>query len=267
MKKEELIIGNKYVPLKKSIGVRFNSSQAWINAQEMGQNFLYLSRIDEIRVLLTETMGYTCDYFLPEDIIPYEEIPEKWCIKITPENREFLKNTDDILFEKGYNYTMGGYYWNKRGSRSTEDRTEITFEQFQTHILKQNMKKIIGYKLSGVATAQEVARLLNCDDYIDNQGLFFTAAQAVSPSGQKAKDLKVFDIWFTPVYEDDKVMIGTYEATKDGFNVVVGCQTYNKETLLVIQSLLGRGTKHEIKVEGINITLEDINKLLALLNT
>ena len=77
----------------------------------------------------------------------------------------------------------------------------------------------------------------------------------------------VLDVWFTPIYEDDKVEIGSYEAKKDGFNVAVGCQTYAKDTLLVIQSLLKRDIKHEVKVYGINITLEHINKLLDLLNT
>ena len=192
---------------------------------------------------------------------------------ITGENRatleEYWRKLPNVDTTQGFkNWLLSDSYDNTYQHWGTGDSyTEITFEQFQTHILKQNnMKKIIGYKLSGVATTQEVARLLDCDDDIDSNGLFFNARQAASSTGQRARDLKVFDIWFIPVYEDDIITIGSYVAKKDGFNVSVGCQNYNKEQLEVIQGLLKREVKHEVKVDGINITLEHINKLLALLN-
>jgi len=42
MKAEELVIGNKYVPIKKSIGQPFMKEDgAWYKAVGKGQNFLY----------------------------------------------------------------------------------------------------------------------------------------------------------------------------------------------------------------------------------
>lgn len=281
MKKEELIVGNKYIPLKKSTYGNLDESSAWKNAQKIGQNFLYLTRIDFDHVVLNETMSFTGDYFLPEDIIPYEEIPEKWYIKITKENKETIEQ-----WLGNHNFNLGTHscvHYDKNAcdisnvSQFKKGATEITFEQFQTHILKQNnMKKIIGYKLKdNLWIGDRKDRVL---DGIAKVGLIFTSSteeninQVMFRMAHPAvienyKAAGVLDVWFTPIYEDDKVEIGSYVAKKDGFNVAVGCQTYTKDTLLVIQSLLKRETKHEVKVDGINITLEHINKLLALLNT
>lgn len=72
-------------------------------------------------------------------------LPEKWCIKITAENRSFcqkLKNKE-LGFSEDYNYTVGAYYGpieNVRGNLGSiriEDRTEITFEQFKQYVLKE----------------------------------------------------------------------------------------------------------------------------------
>lgn len=65
-------------------------------------------------------------------------LPEKWCIKVTEENESFLKETDGVLFPKGYNYTIGGYYSHLLGRIVIPgDYTEISLEQFKKYVLKE----------------------------------------------------------------------------------------------------------------------------------
>lgn len=63
-------------------------------------------------------------------------LPEKWCVKVTEENKDIihrwkLDNTKCI-------FTTPGHYVEYDGKwGSTSDYTEITFEQFKSHVLKQ----------------------------------------------------------------------------------------------------------------------------------
>jgi len=87
--------------------------------------------------------------FLEEEFV----LPEKWFIKITDENKEVLnewkRNTkfkhaitekESFVVENGDMYVTN--YW-------SNNRAEITFEQFKKYVLKQETmeKEIIGYKL------------------------------------------------------------------------------------------------------------------------
>lgn len=70
-----------------------------------------------------------------------QQLPKKWCIKITKENKEILTNWRD--FKTLTNNTIGGYLVNKRlttvgyyYSLRPNDYEEITFEEFEIHILK-----------------------------------------------------------------------------------------------------------------------------------
>lgn len=70
-------------------------------------------------------------------------LTEKWCIKVTAENKSFLQTTNDILFEKNYDYTIGGYYSHYRGYLCLpEDHIEITLDQFKKYVLKQDNMKV-----------------------------------------------------------------------------------------------------------------------------
>lgn len=68
-------------------------------------------------------------------------IPEKWCVRVTAENKSELQKTDKCGFSRGYDYTIGGYYsavpsdWeSKRFISIPEGYEEITFEQFKQFI-------------------------------------------------------------------------------------------------------------------------------------
>lgn len=99
---------------------------------------------------------------LEERLFPFT-LPEKWCIKITEESRETVKAYfDNLCPEWSYNYNLGLLYSNKpcigRGIQTSDgydlnDCTEITFEQFKKHVLKQSdmttvEKKVYDYAVS-----------------------------------------------------------------------------------------------------------------------
>jgi hypothetical protein len=63
-------------------------------------------------------------------------------------------------------------------------------------------KELIGYKLSGKASANQIAKFLECDPgtmEIDGHDLFFVSKEHPTAI-QKAQDAGVLDIWFEPVY-------------------------------------------------------------------
>lgn len=81
----------------------------------------------------------------PETSSELTSLPEKWCIKVTPQNKETLGKwrTDGSLSGGGYIYHKGYYgvrpniqgYW-LPGKKS--DCTEITFEQFKKWVLNES---------------------------------------------------------------------------------------------------------------------------------
>ena len=86
---------------------------------------------------------------LEERLFPSFTLPEKWCIKITDENREMVKYYfDNLCPDRNYMYSLGVLYSNKptadmdgiqtSGGYDLSDCTEITFEQFKKHVLKQD---------------------------------------------------------------------------------------------------------------------------------
>lgn len=76
-------------------------------------------------------------------------LPEKWCIKITSESKLVLQEAD-IIFEKGYDYTMGAYYspsypdCNQKGWQlKNREHTEISLEYFKRFILNKEYIPLI----------------------------------------------------------------------------------------------------------------------------
>lgn len=106
-------------------------------------------------------------------------LPEKWCIKVTEENKETLANWRSVgdphgkIVKGSYNgwylYTpMGGV--NGYGQQNKEEGyTEITFEQFKKHVLKQNDMKTEQQPQTFKVTRQTFAEILPhvCSDYRD----------------------------------------------------------------------------------------------------
>lgn len=72
----KLIVGEKYVPLKKTIFGSLDNSGVWKRAKEIGQPYLFFIGKDKdgdhifSEILNKENTG---DFFNPEDVIPYNE--------------------------------------------------------------------------------------------------------------------------------------------------------------------------------------------------
>lgn len=83
MKLEEIKIGMKVVPISKSVGfggVGLYRSYSWRKAKEMNQPYLfvtgfgdYLSKIVFCSEYFSDIALGSGDFFLAEDLIPYEE--------------------------------------------------------------------------------------------------------------------------------------------------------------------------------------------------
>lgn len=66
----------KVVPVNKSIGVNLEKSNVWRNAKEREQPFLYFKGKDYTNRIVCHynvDVNKEGDYFLLEDLIPYEE--------------------------------------------------------------------------------------------------------------------------------------------------------------------------------------------------
>lgn len=68
-----------------------------------------------------------------------QEIPKKWIIKITSENKSILQKYTYCNQPLGYNYTINGYYGNTclGDYEKQEDEVEITFEYFMRYIVNK----------------------------------------------------------------------------------------------------------------------------------
>ena len=134
-----------------------------------------------------------------------KDFPKKWCIKVTKKNKSVVnkwKMTTEFtenLYEFKYTYVSpikGGMY-------NVEDHAEITFEQFKKYVLKQEVmeKKIIGWKLKDDCQQYEdAASKIALDCYCNFSVLFDSDVRAV----ELWKQAGVLDLWFTPVYEEEK---------------------------------------------------------------
>ena len=81
-------------------------------------------------------------------------------------------------------------------------------------------KKLIGYKLNGKVTAEQLAKLLDCNENTKDC-MFFWEPNLKSPVVQRAKNLGILDIWFNPVYKEpyevgDWVIFEGYSSDYDG---------------------------------------------------
>jgi hypothetical protein len=81
MKPEEIKIGMKVVPINKSIGFGgpgLERSFAWREAQKNNQPYIFVTGTDKdypgAILCAQEANKNTGDYFLPKDLIPYDEI-------------------------------------------------------------------------------------------------------------------------------------------------------------------------------------------------
>lgn len=70
-------------------------------------------------------------------------IPEKWVIKVTPENKPILQQYTHCNKDLNYNYTINTYYGNKCLSEwmIRDGEIEITIEYFMKYIVNKELFK------------------------------------------------------------------------------------------------------------------------------
>ena len=277
MKVKDLIVGNKYVPHRKSErGFEgLESSVVWGRANDKNQPYLYYTGQDENGRYCFDSEfienKITGDFFNPSDVEPYEEfvLPEKWCIKIYSENESVLK---EYWLNQPYEHEFGfqGYLlsecsWDNSGLNyasniriaTSNKYTEITFEQFKTYVLKSKVmdKKLIGYNLKSEFKSMEDAA-----SYIafQNRGWTINIPQFVV--GERDTEIDrfrragVLDLWFDKVYEDEKKE-ETYHLGDKAVTI-----TFRKE------GIFADGRKFDIKPFKELIHITDINGYSLTIN-
>ena len=105
-------VGDKVVPVSKSVGVPLSHSACWKRAQKRNQAFLYVVPVvshDPVVYVCSEDKGdYSGDYFLESDLIPYVERPQNFA----PENKTVAISNVKYIFKDSVTVcviTIGGH--------------------------------------------------------------------------------------------------------------------------------------------------------------
>jgi|688.fasta_scaffold00478_141 hypothetical protein len=212
-------------------------------------------------------------------------LPEKWYVcPETEENLEIIKNWTKDHSDYFISYPDNAYDSDKRyhshSKNIDKEYVKITMEQFKKYVLKEiNMKKIIGYKL--VKTQYRIA----CENIVNvnvnwNKDKSFAEIMINNPNEyyiEKLTEAGVLDLWFEPVYEDDKIMLDNskYEIIiANGATIIDGHVFFNdfwKSAKIVAEHskadvVLGCGAKDVTSSHRWSVSLETINKVLNKLN-
>jgi len=170
-------IGDKCkIPKTKNVGERYDESYAIRKAKELNQDFLYYtgkSKGGDHRLYhIYDENDLTGDYFLEHEIELYEEeFPEKWCVLRNQDNFEILNKWANK--KHGSCYTEGTerfiYCDTKTGETMIlNGYTEITFDQFKKHILKESttMKNLLEteFVIENCTLSQRLAIKAYCDE-------------------------------------------------------------------------------------------------------
>lgn len=151
-----------------------------VDLRTMGYRLYIGSRIDRRTLVLAINLGtgnlersskedfcelYPCDwnekkdkeYHLPDitfeqfkkfvlkeevEVVPtFPALPEKWCIFITEKSKPVVQQSNNVIFDKGYDYTLGCWYSPKyndyKGHLSHPGYEEITVEMFKHYFLEE----------------------------------------------------------------------------------------------------------------------------------
>jgi hypothetical protein len=192
----------------------------------------------------------------PEEITKEEFIlPDKWCVKVSSQNRNILdewrkqqsgyKEGKKLVFylvnDRCYDNSYCSYTCNLPSEGKYK---EITFEQFENYVLKNKTmgnKRIIGYRLIKPEYESAVTSLTGLSNFPTFQYYGeFEAYQRYDLVRDKLKDAGVLDLWFEPVFGEDKpdIKIKGYKAEISDNQVVFGCQIYSKEFVLQLAKCL-----------------------------
>ena len=178
-------------------------------------------------------------------------VPDKWCVKCTKENYPVL---DKWFYEKTKKHRLDSdkcSYWHYPEycdgyctySEIWDGYKEITFEQFQKNVLKQDdmEKKIIGYNLINPEFEDAYLALCPIGNYPGrNMGL---EADVLRKENIIAlKKAGVLDLWFEPVYEEEypNITINGYKGEFFNDYVKFGCAEIESKLFIALYNNLDK---------------------------
>lgn len=239
---------------------------------------------------------FTCDEFrefFEEEFI----LPEKWAVLRTKENYKILNNWANSQNNKVLHNSPDGYIhsvdygingWTGKfgescyyaGDNKHPDHTLITFKQFQEHILKQTNtmkeenKKIIGYRLIKPEYETAVLKLVNYNyhklDTAERGYDLYSEGYLV----EKVKKAGVLELWFEPVFENTIKLpiINKYKGEFDGEYITYGCAKFHKEFFQKLYTINNYNKSGNRKIKSIKldseveITMEEVEQIVKYLN-
>lgn len=169
----------------------------------------------------------------------------------------------DFIAKK--NFSVEGYTGMKGMATNLYYEAKATPEEiiqhFKTNKSTNMNKKIIGYKSP-----------VDMSNWRVKKGDIFTYEDSdlyVGPKGSKEPRMprELVEVW-EPVYIEDRVFIGGYEAVReyDADVVAFGCQKFDIAELLAYRKLLASvETKAELTIHGTKITIKILDSLIEML--
>jgi hypothetical protein len=214
-----------------------------------------------------------------------DKLPDKWCIKVTEENIDTLSDWRvSQRYPCGDRITKVHGYISNTGISERLDKytgawflsvplshTEITFEQFKKYVLGMKDKKIVGYKLKdefkdNIPVHKAAISIEGCNCF----GSRSIHSRTAIPFGQgydherslkKLTDAGVLDLWFEPVYEEERELpiIEGYkgEDLQDG-KVAYGCKVIFVKT---IRELLKIGVSN-IEIDDYYVSRKELEQIV-----
>lgn len=253
------------------------------------RNNIYICQDKQEGIDCSNKLGYKYSYIITDsegnlrehwysNLVLIDEfvLPEKWMVKITPENAEILEKWR--LKQPGSNPStrckdyMSGHLlsttnWDYSyiySSTPPEDHgfELITFEQFKSHVLKEkDMKQEqVGWILKPEFESLESTIETICHgssrkiSYCGEQVNFSTG----SISEGKFKGTGVLELWFNPVYKSEKKIptILKYELKKEHADSAgFGCVRFNTNRLKdAVSNLTKTIYAGDVKISGIYLS-------------
>lgn len=224
MKIEDLKLGIKVKIPKTKLGQEEYNSAVVKMVKKISQDHLFYTGMDESSYCLSETYNgeVSGDYFYLDEIEPYFELPEKWCVKdckeVTAYGQKRFGHPGDTVWPDRWlcvdenHWRTGKVDYSYKSIHHEDEYTEITLEQFKEYILKgiiMENKTIIGYKLikpeykeASIAIVKPFSdsSYENWESNVIKHSWSFTTTSIHVNILKKAG---VLDLWFEPVYEEE----------------------------------------------------------------
>lgn len=295
-------IGDRVVPHNKSVWSSLSESTHWSSAQRKNQPFLYITGFDTSEGKPVCTCAYNNnpddgDFFLHSDLSLYVEpvVTQGWrggvpplapivnekievgdivqlredCKSVSVGSGVLLKWAIEYLLPN-IDYTVGRVTDSNIHLADDSSIYNFTYNKNQFKIIKKakqtDMKKIIGYTApfdvnSYISKGKKLV--------ISNSGVVNAEYVVEGKKGDGFSyylSKKFVESTFTPIYEEEKITIGTYHAevgTDDGVKkIAFGCQKFNIDELRAIKRLFASEVNATVSIEGVNITKAMLDKLI-----